>query len=107
MQVRGGLCPIRLTERGLHVIVQPCGSCMKASRLAAQQPNLLYQLEAATVIWRHQQTNTPHTPLSICLPPSATVCSCRAYTLPDGASNGQPVVTYEDGVDWGNGFVGQ
>jgi hypothetical protein len=34
------------------------------------------------------------------------VCSCRPYTE-NGDSNGQPVVTYEDGVDWGNGFVGQ
>jgi len=36
-----------------------------------------------------------------------TVCSCRPYTWPSGDSNGQPVVTYEDGIDWGNGFVGQ
>lgn len=39
--------------------------------------------------------------------PAHAVCSCRPYTLPDGDSNGQPVVVYEDGVDWGNGFVGQ
>ena len=39
--------------------------------------------------------------------PVHAVCSCRPYTLPDGDSNGQPVVRYEDGVDWGNGFVGQ
>jgi len=42
-----------------------------------------------------------------CLVCVRAVCSCRPYTLPDGASNGQPVVTYEGGVDWGNGFVGQ
>jgi hypothetical protein len=38
---------------------------------------------------------------------ACAVCSCRPYTLPNGDSNGQPDVSYEDGIDWGNGFVGQ
>lgn len=52
---------------------------------------------------RHQQCEL----LSLCHHCEFAVCSCRAYTLPNGDTNAQPAITYEDGIDWGNGFVGQ
>ena len=34
-------------------------------------------------------------------------CSCRSYLHGTGESNAQPASFVEDGVDWGNAFVGQ
>ena len=37
---------------------------------------------------------------------AGAVCSCRAYQA-SGASNSQAATLVADGVDWGNGFVGE